>query len=205
VLPGRHPVLVTKQLASMAWLAPHRILPVFGPQPARAAERAWFPVPPGRRGDVLDESLALLRLLLEQPAVDFAGEFFTVEAAGVGLLPGRRLDLWLGGSALAGLRRVGRLADGWLGSLLTPGEAGAVVGTIRRASDEAGRADRTRSIRDRPVRPRGDPGRRSRLRHRHPAAPARDPRPAPPHRAATGSRGPMPPHPPTAGVTAHDT
>jgi alkanesulfonate monooxygenase SsuD/methylene tetrahydromethanopterin reductase-like flavin-dependent oxidoreductase (luciferase family) len=72
--------------------------------------------------------------------VDFAGEFFTVEAAGVGFLPGRRLDLWLGGSAPAGLRRVGRLADGWLGSLLTPGEAGAVVGTIRRAADEAGRA-----------------------------------------------------------------
>lgn len=43
VLPGRHPVLVAKQLASMAGLAPGRVLPVFGLQPAQAAERVLFP------------------------------------------------------------------------------------------------------------------------------------------------------------------
>ena len=37
VLPGRHPVLVAKELASLAGLAPGRVLPVFGLQPARAA------------------------------------------------------------------------------------------------------------------------------------------------------------------------
>jgi len=42
VLPGRHPVLVAKQLASLAGLAPGRVLPVFGLQPARAAERGLF-------------------------------------------------------------------------------------------------------------------------------------------------------------------
>src|SRR6201996_6993065 len=40
VLPGRHPVLVAKQLASIAGLAPGRVLPVFGLQPALAAEGA---------------------------------------------------------------------------------------------------------------------------------------------------------------------
>ena len=34
VLPGRHPVLVAKQLASLAGLAPRRVLPVFGLKPA---------------------------------------------------------------------------------------------------------------------------------------------------------------------------
>ena len=42
VLPGRHPVLVAKQLASLAGLAPGRVLPVFGLQPAQPAERALF-------------------------------------------------------------------------------------------------------------------------------------------------------------------
>jgi probable F420-dependent oxidoreductase len=139
VLPGRHPVLMAKQLASLAWLAPGRVLPVFGLQPARADERALFPVPPGRRGAVFDESLVLLRLLLEQPAVTFTGEFFAVEDAGVGLLPTRPIDLWLGGAAPAGLRRVGRLADGWLGSLLTPAEAAAAIATIQDAAAGAGR------------------------------------------------------------------
>jgi probable F420-dependent oxidoreductase len=139
VLPGRNPVLMAKQLASLAWLAPGRLLPVFGLQPAGAGERALFPVPPGRRGAVFDESLVLLRLLLEQPTVTFTGEFFSVEDAGVGLLPDRPLDLWLGGAAPAGLRRVGRLADGWLGSLLTPAEAAAAIATIQDAAAEAGR------------------------------------------------------------------
>ncbi len=139
VLPGRHPVLVAKQLASLAGLAPGRVLPVFGLQPALAAERALFPVPPGQRGAVFDEALTLLRLMLTSDVVSYHGSFFTVENASVGPLPAKPLDIWLGGSAEAGLRRVGRLADGWLGSLLTPAEAGAAVGVINAAADAAGR------------------------------------------------------------------
>ncbi len=139
VLPGRHPVLVAKQLASLAGLAPGRVLPVFGLQPAQPAERALFPVPGGQRAAVFDESLALLRLLLTTETVSFDGSFFTVSGASAAPLPPRPLDIWLGGSAPGGLRRVGRLADGWLGSLLTPAEAKAAVDMINQAAAEAGR------------------------------------------------------------------
>src|ERR1700722_5644310 len=97
VLPGRHPVLVAKQLASLAGLARGRVLPVFGLQPALAAERALFPVPPGQRGAVFDEALTLLRLMLTSEAVSFHGSFFTVEDASAGPLPSKPLDIWLGG------------------------------------------------------------------------------------------------------------
>ena len=139
VLPGRHPVLVAKQLASLAGLAPGRVLPVFGVLPAQPAERALFDVPDGRRAAVFDESLELIRLLLTAERVSFDGEFFTVSDATVGTLPAKPLDIWLGGSAPAGLRRIGRLADGWLGSLLTPTEAGAAVTIIQDAAAEARR------------------------------------------------------------------
>jgi probable F420-dependent oxidoreductase len=139
VLPGRHPVLVAKQLASLAGLAPGRVLPVFGLLPAQPAERVLFPMPDGKLAAVFDESLQLLRLLLTAEKVSFDGEFFTVSDASVGSLPAKPLDIWLGGSALAGLRRVGRLADGWLGSLLTPAEAGAAVAVIQEAAAEARR------------------------------------------------------------------
>ena len=139
VLPGRHPVLVAKQLASLAGLAPARVLPVFGLQPAQAAERALFPVPTGQRAAVFDESLALLRLMLTSETVSFEGQFFTVSDASVGPLPAKPMDIWLGGTAPGGLRRVGRLADGWLGSLLTPAEAAAAVQTINQAAADAGR------------------------------------------------------------------
>src|ERR1019366_1445480 len=120
-------------------MASGRVLPVFGLQPAQAAERVLFPVPDGRRAAVFDESLTLLRLLLTSETVSFEGAFFTVSGASVGVLPAKPLDIWLGGSAPAGLRRVGRLADGWLGSLLTPAEAAVAVTTIQQAAADAGR------------------------------------------------------------------
>src|SRR5215472_8517866 len=138
VLPGRHPVLVAKELTSLAGLAPGRVLPVFGLRPARPREIDAFPVP-GPRAAVFDEAMELLRLLLAQDEVTFAGQFFSVTAASVGPRPAKPLDIWLGGSAPAGLRRAGRFADGWLGSFLTPAEAGAAREQIQAAAAEAGR------------------------------------------------------------------
>jgi probable F420-dependent oxidoreductase len=111
---------------------------VFGLRPARGPEVAAFPVP-GSRAAVFDESLELLRLLLTQQSVSFAGQFFTVTDASVGPRPVKPLDIWLGGSAPEGLRRVGRFGDGWLGSFLTPAEAGAARQQIEAAATAAGR------------------------------------------------------------------
>jgi probable F420-dependent oxidoreductase len=138
VLPGRHPVLVAKQLTSLAALAPARVLPVFGLRPARRPEAAAFPVP-GSRAAVFDESMELLRMLLSQDDVSYSGKFFSVESATVGPRPAKPLDIWLGGSAPEGLRRAGRLADGWLGSFLTPAEAGGAREQIQAAAAQAGR------------------------------------------------------------------
>lgn len=139
VLPGRHPVLVAKQLASLALLAPKRVLPVFGLQSAIPAERDIFPVPDRRRGAVFDEALQLLRAVLREDEVDFDGEFFHVTGAGVGIRPVPPLDVWLGGSAPAAFRRIGRFGDGWLGSFLTPDEARRAREQIEVAAAEAGR------------------------------------------------------------------
>ena len=144
VLPGRHPVLVAKQLATLAGLAPRRVLPVFGLKPARPGELAAFPVPPGRRAAVFDESLTLLRLLLSEESWRFRASSSSVESASVGPRPARPLDIWLGGSAPGALRRVGRLADGWLASFLTPAEAArAARSSRRRPPRRAARSSRT--------------------------------------------------------------
>ncbi|WP_319452311.1 MULTISPECIES: TIGR03854 family LLM class F420-dependent oxidoreductase [unclassified Mycobacterium] len=139
VLPGRHPVLVAKQLASLAALAPRRVLPVFGLRSAIVAERELFPVPDGRRAAVFDESLRLLRASLETDGA-FSGDFFTVTSAAVAPRPAKPLDIWLGGSAPAAFERIGRFADGWLGSFLTPAEARRGREAIEQAAADAGRA-----------------------------------------------------------------
>jgi probable F420-dependent oxidoreductase len=139
VLPGRHPVLVAKQLTSLAALAPKRVLPVFGLRSAIPAERDIFVVPDGERAAVFDESLRLLRSVLEQDDVSFAGDYFSVSSVGVAPRPAKPLDIWLGGSAPAGFRRIGQLGDGWLGSFLTPAEAQDGRAQIQRAAEAAGR------------------------------------------------------------------
>jgi probable F420-dependent oxidoreductase len=139
VLPGRHPVLVAKQLASLAAIAPKRVLPVFGLRSAIPAEREVFTVPEGERAAVFDESLRILRAALVEKPASYSGRYFTVSAAAVAPRPDPPLDIWLGGSAPAAFRRVGTLADGWLGSFLTPTEARAGREAIERAADEAGR------------------------------------------------------------------
>jgi alkanesulfonate monooxygenase SsuD/methylene tetrahydromethanopterin reductase-like flavin-dependent oxidoreductase (luciferase family) len=48
-------------------------------------------------------------------------------------------DVWLGGIAPSELRRVGRLADGWLPSFLTAGEASDARMTVEQAAADAGR------------------------------------------------------------------
>jgi probable F420-dependent oxidoreductase len=139
VLPGRNPALVAAQLASLAALAPKRILPAFGVRPAIAAERQLFPAPDGDRAALFDESLTVVRRLLAEPRVTHHGRFFHLDDVSVAPLPPRPLDIWLGGRAPAGLRRVGRLADGWLGSLVTPDEAADARAQIECAAAEAGR------------------------------------------------------------------
>ena len=139
VLPGRNPALVAAQLASLAALAPRRILPAFGVRPALAAERQLFPAPDGTRAALFDESLVVLRRLLTEPTVTHHDRFFHLDDVSVAPLPARPLDLWLGGRAPAGLRRVGRLADGWLGSFVTPDEAADARVQIEHAAAEARR------------------------------------------------------------------
>src|ERR1700749_4512273 len=93
VLPGRHPVLVAKQLASLAALAPRRVLPVFGLRSAIAAEREVFVVPDGEGAAVFDESLRVLRAALVEDSVGHRGKYFTVSAVAVTPRPAPPLDI----------------------------------------------------------------------------------------------------------------
>jgi alkanesulfonate monooxygenase SsuD/methylene tetrahydromethanopterin reductase-like flavin-dependent oxidoreductase (luciferase family) len=51
-----------------------------------------------------------------------------------------RLDVWLGGYAPSELRRVGRLADGWLPSFITPADAADGRSTIEQVCAENDRS-----------------------------------------------------------------
>ena len=131
VLPGRNPAVVAKQLASLDRLSGGRLLVTFG-LGGEAADRAVLPIPAGRsRGEVFDETLELVRRYLTDDGVDgLAVRPSTVQ---------QPLEFWVAGSVPAAQRRAGRLADGWLTSLLTPDEAAQGREVVERAAEAAGR------------------------------------------------------------------
>ena len=120
VLPGRNPVLLAKQWASLAVLSGGRALPAFGLGVVEPHEQQAFGVSREERAPWFEEALPLIRRLWTEQTVDHEGERFHYEGASIGTLPAKPLDVWLGGRSARELRRVGELADGWLPSFCTP-------------------------------------------------------------------------------------
>jgi probable F420-dependent oxidoreductase len=124
VLPGRNPVVLAKELATLSRMSGGRLLPAFGLGAVDPVEQQAFGVERTERAALFDESLAVMRACWTGEAVVHHGERFHL--AGVSVLPApARLDVWLGGIAPSELRRVGRSGDGWLPSFVTPGDAAA--------------------------------------------------------------------------------
>jgi probable F420-dependent oxidoreductase len=141
VLPGRNPVLLATQLASLDRLSGGRLLPAFGLGVADAHEQQAFGVARTERAAWFDEALPLLRRCWTEDRIDHDGPRF--HYSGLRVLPKpvqQPPDVWLGGLAASELRRTGRLGDGWLPSLVTPAEAAAGWATITAVADEHGRA-----------------------------------------------------------------
>ena len=121
VVPGRNPMLLAKQLATLDRLSRGRLLPAFGLGAPDPGEHQAFGVERGARAKLFDEALPLLRRFWAGDTVDHDGEGFRYEGAIVQPLPIQQpLDIWLGGIAPSELRRCGRLGDGWLPSFCTP-------------------------------------------------------------------------------------
>jgi len=140
VLPGRSPARVAKSWATLDALSGGRSLPAFGLGIAHPIEQQAFGVARGERAAIFDEALPLIRRLWEEDAVDHDGTHFHYEGMTVLPKPAKRLDVWLGGKAPSELRRVGKLADGWLASFSTPEDCKAGRDAIEEATAAAGRS-----------------------------------------------------------------
>lgn len=140
VLPGRNPMLIAKELASLDRLSDGRILPAFGLGVVDPGEQQAFGVDRGERAAMFDEVLPLLRRFWTEDRVDHAGPRYHYEGARVRPLPVQRpIDIWLGGVAPSELRRCGRLGDGWLPSFCTPDDVRSGIPVIQEHASAAGR------------------------------------------------------------------
>ncbi len=141
VLPGRNPVLLAKELATLDVLSKGRIVPVFGLGSPVPSEHEAFGVLRSERAARNDEAVQLIVRLWTQDRVTFNGKFFSV--TDLTLLPKPvqkpHPDVWFGGHSDAACRRVGRLGTGWLPSFIASPEYKAKIELIQAEAAANGR------------------------------------------------------------------
>jgi len=141
VLPGRNPMLLAKELATLDRLSHGRLLPAFGLGAVDPGEHQAFGVERGDRAAMFNEALPLLRRFWSGETVDHEGRFHHYEAAVVRPTPLQDpLEIWLGGIAPSELKRCGRLGDGWLPSFCTPDDVRDGIVAVQQHAAEADRA-----------------------------------------------------------------
>lgn len=131
LLALRHPVVVSRQLATIAETAPGRLIFGVGVGGEDRNEIAVCGVDPRTRGRRTDECLTVLRGLAGGEPLDHDGEFFQFERAWVQPAPDPRIPILVGGRSSAAVQRAARFADGWLGVWCSPKRFASVVEEIR--------------------------------------------------------------------------
>lgn len=119
LLPLRHAVWTAKQVATVAELAPDRLLLGVGVGGENPAEWEAAGVPIAERGRRLDEGLEIITALLRGKPVDHPGPLLPVRSPALEPFPDVPPPIVVGGRSDAGLRRAARVADGWLGVWLS--------------------------------------------------------------------------------------
>jgi probable F420-dependent oxidoreductase len=138
VLPQRQTALVAKQAAEVDILSGGRLRLGVG-LGWNKVEFEALGEEFNNRGRRVEEQVALLRRLWTEPVVDFRGDFHRVSSAGLKPLPGRRVPIWMGGTARAAKLRLARIADGWMMNSGTEEDPRAALAEVRQMVADAGR------------------------------------------------------------------
>jgi probable F420-dependent oxidoreductase len=147
VLPQRETVLAAKQAAEIDTLSRGRLTLGIGVG-WNAVEFGALGADFGDRGQRIEEQVAVMRQLWSSPLVTFEGRWHHLDRVGINPLPGRLIPIWMGSASLdVSLRRIARLADGWIplgqaGEQLTP-----ALARLRSYLTEAGRDPATLGLR----------------------------------------------------------
>ena len=136
----RSPVTAARELATIDLLSNGRLVLGVGVGQESPAEYEAMGVRKRDRGRRLDEAINIMRRLWTEERVTYESEFIKLTDATIGVRPKQaNVPIWMGSRSEAGLRRTGRLGDGWLPTQITPEEVAAGIARINEYAAEAGR------------------------------------------------------------------
>lgn len=139
VLPQRETLLVAKQAAEVDILSRGRLRLGVGVG-WNVAEYGALGFDFHTRGARVEEQVVVMRKLWADPLVTFEGRWHHLDRVGINPLPGRSIPIWMGSAALdVSLRRMARLADGWVPLRQSSEELAAALTRLRGYLAAAGR------------------------------------------------------------------
>jgi probable F420-dependent oxidoreductase len=137
-LPLRHPVLMAKQLSSVAVLSGNRLCFGVGLSPWPDDYEA-VDVPWARRGRRLDEMIDIIRGLCSGGYFSYDGEIFQVPSIKLCPVPDLPIPVIVGGHSEPALRRAARVGDGWIHAGGDSKELGTMIHRLGELRREYGR------------------------------------------------------------------
>lgn len=140
ILPQRETALVAKQAANLDVLSGGRLRLGVGVG-WNWVEYIALNQDFHQRGRRVEEQLTVLRELWTKPLVTYSGRWHTIPDAGLNPMPIQQpIPIWIGGNADPVLRRIARMADGWLPNYRTAADAAPALAKLDRYLAEAGRS-----------------------------------------------------------------
>ena len=141
LLPLRHPLPVARQLASMARIAPGRMIFGVGIGGEDRHEIEICGVDPKRRGIRANESLEIIRGLLNGEAVSFLGVEFDIANAVIRPTPKKSIPIIVGGRSDAALTRAAKYSEGWIGVWCSSERFRNAINIVDAEAEEYGRSE----------------------------------------------------------------
>lgn len=142
LLPLRHPVAVAKQVATLDVLSGGRFVFGVGVGGEFPKEFEAVGVPVNERGARLSEAIPLMRRLWSGEPTSSAGPLYPIPEIVMKPVPAQPKGppIWCGGRSEAALRRIGRMADGWMSYVVTPEHYRRGLETIAKAAESEKRS-----------------------------------------------------------------
>jgi probable F420-dependent oxidoreductase len=141
-LPIRSPLLVAKQVSTLAVLSQDRFALGVGLS-WMPEEFAWTGTEKRTRGARTDEAIEIIRAVCAGGGpqwVEHHGRHYDFDRLMISPAPERPVPIYVGGHADPSLRRAARLGDGWISANSTVDELGPLIQQLHDRLDEAGRA-----------------------------------------------------------------
>ena len=140
LLPLRHPLPVARQLASMARIAPGRMIFGVGIGGEDRHEIEICGVDPKRRGIRANESLEIIRELLRGESVNFSGSEFDISDGVIRPTPKEPIPIIVGGRSDAALTRAAKYSEGWIGVWCSSERFRNAINIVAAEAEEYGRS-----------------------------------------------------------------